>query len=259
MSLWPDYFWGIGSESKEEDKESYDQIFTTEELRLMYEVANGFFIGAGTRYYYYNVLKKESGSLTSKDIYGRDSAQGLGFSLNMLYDTRDDNVRPLKGTHIKFDALYNTSTFGFSEPYVKLSLDARQYIHIPQTRKHIDHVFAFNLIMEANFGKNIPFQELASLAGRTHSRGIIENRYLDYNMAVIQLEYRFYYKWLGFVVFGAFADVGEKFGEALHFSKITYGLGLRIKPFKNLPFTIRGDMGIHNLKPLFYIGVNEVF
>lgn len=256
---WPSWCWGIGGDTPQENKTHFDQIINTVDLRLAYDVGHGVFLGVGTRYYLYYILSKVPAEMHRTDILGQDMSVGIGPMLSLIYDTRNDNTRPLKGSLISFEAAYNAKLRDYSGHYGKLTMDVRHYFHIPQKRQHIDHVFALNLVASSTVGQGIPFQELPRMADRTFARGIVRDRFIDRHMMAFQAEYRFYWKWLGFAVFGCAGDVGSTMEEAWHFSKITYGLGLRLKPFNNLPFTIRGDMGFHKGKPEFYVGVNELF
>lgn len=256
---WPSWFWGIGSQTPDENKERYDQIISTADLRLTYDVTGGLFLGLGIRYYCYYILSKTEGLLTKSHIPGQNMALGVGPMFSLIYDTRNDNTRPLKGSLISFDALYNAPTGHYSDHYGKFTMDVRHYFHIPQKKQHIDHVFAVNLVASSTVGPEIPFQELPRMADRRYARGIVRDRFVDRHMMAFQAEYRFYWKWLGFAVFSCVGDVGATMEEAWHFNKITYGVGLRLKPFRTLPFTIRGDMGFHKGKPQFYVGINELF
>ncbi|MDE7149382.1 MAG: BamA/TamA family outer membrane protein [Bacteroidales bacterium] len=256
---WPGFFWGIGGKTPDENKEQYNQIIQTADLRLTYDVGHGVFLGLGTSYFFYDILSKKAGPLTETTIPGQDLAVGIGPMVSLIYDTRNDNTRPLKGSLISVDANYNAAIKSYSGHFGKLTMDVRHYFHIPQKKQHIDHVFALNLVASSTVGQGIPFQELPRMADRTYARGIIRDRFIDRHMMALQAEYRFYWKWLGFAVFGCAGDVGPTLEEAWHFNKITYGIGLRVKPFRNLPFTIRGDMGFYRGKPEFYVGINELF
>ncbi len=256
---WPGFFWGIGGKTPDENKEQYNQIIQTADLRLTYDVGHGVFLGLGTSYFFYYILSKKAGPLTETTIPGQDLAVGIGPMVSLIYDTRNDNTRPLKGSLISVDANYNAAVKSYSGHFGKLTMDVRHYFHIPQKKQHIDHVFALNLVASSTVGQGIPFQELPRMADRTYARGIIRDRFIDRHMMALQAEYRFYWKWLGFAVFSCAGDVGSTLEEAWHFNKITYGIGLRLKPFRNLPFTIRGDMGFYKGKPEFYVGINELF
>lgn len=256
---WPSWFWGIGGDTPDENKETYDELITTADLRLTYDVGHGVFLGVGGRYFFYYVLSATEGLLTETTVPGQDIAMGVGPMLSLIYDTRNDNTRPLKGALISFDALYNTPIRDFSGHYGKATMDVRYYFHIPQAKQKIDHVIAVNLVASSALGDDIPFQELPRMADKRYARGILKDRYIDQHMMAFQAEYRFYWKWLGFAVFGCVGDVGPTLAEAWSFGKWTYGVGLRLKPFTSLPFTIRGDMGFYQGKPQFYVGINELF
>lgn len=256
---WPSWFWGIGNDTPDGNKETYNELITTADLRLTYDVGHGVFLGLGGRYYFYYILSATEGLLTQTTVPGQDIAMGAGPMLSLIYDTRNDNTRPLKGALISFDALYNAPIRDFSGQYGKMTMDVRYYFHIPQPKQKIDHVIAVNLVASSTVGDDIPFQELPRMADKRYARGILKDRYIDQHMMAFQAEYRFYWKWLGFAVFGCVGDVGETLAEAWSCGKITYGVGLRLKPFTSLPFTIRGDMGFYKGKPQFYVGINELF
>ena len=255
---WPSWFWGIGGNTPDENKETYNELISTVDLRLTYDVGHGVFLGVGAHYYFYYVISKTEGLLTQTTIPGQDKALGIGPMLSLIYDTRNDNTRPFKGALISFDALYNMPIHNRSSHYGKATMDVRYYFHIPQPKQKIDHVIAVNLVGSSTLD-DIPFQELPRMADKHYARGILKDRYIDRHMMAFQAEYRFYWKWLGFAIFGCAGNVGATLAEAWNFDKITYGVGLRLKPFTSLPFTIRGDMGFYKGKPQFYVGINELF
>lgn len=256
---WPSWFWGIGGNTPDDNKETYNELISTVDLRLTYDVGHGVFLGVGAHYYFYYVISKTEGLLTQTTIPGQDKALGIGPMLSLIYDTRNDNTRPFKGALISFDALYNMPIHNRSSHYGKATMDVRYYFHIPQPKQKIDHVIAVNLVGSSTLDDDIPFQELPRMADKHYARGILKDRYIDRHMMAFQAEYRFYWKWLGFAIFGCAGNVGATLAEAWNFDKITYGVGLRLKPFTSLPFTIRGDMGFYKGKPQFYVGINELF
>lgn len=262
-AYWPNWFWGIGDHTPESNIEPYNQIINTVDLRVVYNVVHGLFLGVGGGYFLYDILSKSPAAGKASIIPDKKLALGAGPMFSMVYDTRNDNTRPLKGSLISFDAFYNAPVDVYSRAFGKFSLDVRHYFHFAQKKQNIDHVLALNFMAVSTMGNEIPFQELPGMAHRneTTARGLMLNRYIDRHMMIFQAEYRVYWKWLGAAVFGAVGDVGNTLKAATDFNKITYGGGLRVKPFSKLPFSLRADVGFFNSekKPRFYVGMNECF
>lgn len=257
---WPTAFWGIGKNTPDSSASFYTPVNTVFSFDINYYIFETFSVGAGMSYNYLDIIKTDKGGLLdNKGIYGEGITQGLGITANLNHDSRNNNTSPSKGNFSVLKVLYNTSTFGYSEPFVSINLDVRQYVSIPTKNKDFRHTFAFNLRTNIMFGNKIPFHRMSSISKPGYAVGILNGRYIDKHMVNIQAEYRFYYKWIGIVGFLGTSGIGSTAKETINMNLLNYGVGIRLKPFKKLPFLIRLDFGFSKGGSNMYININENF
>lgn len=175
------------------------------------------------------------------NLPGVHGAQSNYLSAALVYNSRDELVRPTKGWEmiIKYlsanDVLFNRGT-----DYQKLIFDV-SYIHPLVWRRQ---VIAIHGNTEVVFGddEDIPFFELSSLGGDDTMRGYFPQRFLGKGSALANVEYRlklvdFNFRKLWDVTIDgvAFGDVGRVYSGAHDFThhpfdhvRYSYGGGMRI-------------------------------
>jgi outer membrane protein assembly factor BamA len=175
------------------------------------------------------------------NLPGVHGAQSNYLSAALVYNSRDELVRPTKGWEmiIKYlsadHALFNRGT-----DYQKLIFDV-SYIHPLIWRRQ---VIAIHGNTEVMFGddEDIPFFELSSLGGDDTMRGYFPQRFLGKGSALFNVEYRlklvdFNFRKLWDVTIDGvgFGDVGRVYAGAHDFThhpfdhvRYSYGGGLRI-------------------------------
>jgi outer membrane protein assembly factor BamA len=172
---------------------------------------------------------------------GVHGAQSNYLSAALVYNSRDDLVRPTKGwemilKYLNADhALFNRDT-----DYQKLIFDV-SYIHPLVWRRQVIAVHANTEVVFAD-DEDIPFFELSSLGGDDTMRGYFPQRFLGKGSALINVEYRlklidfnFRKLWDVSIDGVGFGDAGRVYEGSNDFLKHTfdhirysYGGGLRL-------------------------------
>lgn len=259
----PFLYYGIGSNSKEEDQVelSYNQ-FLFEPL-LLKQVKKYLFLGGGLRYnsiyntYEYGELGDEGEKISRQDSLG---VSALGFELAISYDSRDNILNASKGYFIEYTLGTYDESWGSSHSFNLSKLNARTYRKV---WKHRPDVIAFEFYSRFSWG-NVPLLEYSTLGGHELLRGVSEGRYRDKHAIYFQTEYRWQtFERIGFVFFAGTGDVFNQFDQIKPDSfKANFGTGLRLKIVKAENLNIRFDYGFvtgnefdHNI----YLNIAEAF
>ncbi len=256
FKIFPNSFWGIGNNSREEDMESYNM--TSNEVRVSFLKRLPPSLNFGFEFIYDNhdvTETEEGGILESEDILGNDGAiiTGLGAIINL--DSRDNVASPTSGHFFQLNARFSSRNFGATEGFNKFITDLRTYI--PLAKRSI---LALQLYNENNFG-DVPFQAKAWFGGGERGRGYFRGRFIDNHQIVAQAEYRlrFHPRWIaaGFVLAGEVAEDPDDYIDNL---KTAMGGGIRFKFVKDQDIFLRLDIGIgEDGNSGFYFGINEAF
>ena len=217
-------------------------------------------------------------------LLARDAAQGKIFGLTggwvslvqgaLIYDTRDFEPDPTRGTYLEAADEFSGPVIGSQFAFNKVFVQARHYRKLPVGRRT---VLAGRVAAGSIFGSEAPFFEfqdqwspdgsINALGGRQSLRGYRANRFLARSLAFANLELRVRVAdvKLGRQSFGfglaPFADAGtvadrwqDLPSQPLKFS---YGAGARIA--WNLSTMIFADYGLSTEDRLFYFGLGQVF
>jgi hypothetical protein len=172
---------------------------------------------------------------------GVHGAQSNYLSLALVYNSRDELVRPTEGWEVIFKYLNaDHALFNRDTDYQKLIFDV-SFIQPLVWRRQ---VIALHLNTEVMFGddEDIPFFELSSLGGDDTMRGYFPQRFLGKGSAHFNAEYRlklvdfnFFKLWDVTIDGVGFGDVGRVYEGSEDFLKHTfdhirysYGGGVRI-------------------------------
>ena len=193
---------------------------------------------------------------THTDIAGRAGGFYKAIGTELLYDTRDNIYSAKKGMMIDVVYLYwNKLLFGDAD-FHRIFIDAMKFETITKW-----YVLAFDLNLQMNNGKSVPFMEQSQLGGATIMRGLYEGRYRDKFLANICVENRFHlYKRFGAVAFG---NIGEVNNEIDHFNfaylRWTVGGGLRYLLNSKERINVRFDFAFGPNTHGSYLTVGEAF
>ena len=256
-SDFPDYFYGIGRDTAEENEELYTSRFwkwSVEALKQVYRDLNVGFV------YYLDWTKltdvDEAPMLAAGDISGSGGGTVSGLGCFMTYDSRNSIFFPTKGSFHQFSATAFGRAAGGDFTFNRYYLDLRKYLPLAKA-----HTLALQSRMLFQTG-DPPFWRLGQLGGEESMRGYYLGRYRDKNMIALQAEYRWLpvFWRLGLAAFVGVGDVAEKVGQFdLGNLKYSYGLGVRFIFDQKQILNIRLDFGFGNGTSGFYFTAAEAF
>ena len=124
--------------------------------------------------------------------YGpQSSSTSTGFTLNALYDTRDNSINPYNGFYAMATYRDNLEFMGSNSNWESLIMDVRKYFKFPAGSRNILAFWSYDwLILK---GKP-PYLDLPSTNWDTYSstgRGYIQGRFRGDEMVDFESEYRF--------------------------------------------------------------------
>ena len=264
FSKFPIAYFGIGSETVDENQIdiSFDNVLI--EPLFLRRVAPNFFIGGGWRYNSFKKLKLLEMELDTEGVeLFQDSLTSIssGLEVAVTLDSRDNVLNAKKGVFAEFThGIYNES-FGSSSRFMLTKLNFRKYWTLSARRPN--DVLAIELYTRMSWG-DTPILDLSSLGGPELLRGFREGRFRDHYAFFGQAEYRWQaLERIGFVFFGGVGDVTNDLSNLkLDNVKYSLGTGLRLKIVKSENLNIRIDYALgsgnvtdHN----FYLGIAESF
>jgi len=131
------------------------------------------------QYYFINA---DSVRIQSLPVDGVRS--GLGFQL--LYDTRDHVLNPLKGSLVELSNNYYHRFLGSDYRFTTVTLHARQYINTIRNQ-----TLALRSMGAMKFTKDeIPMRALSRVGGNKFIRGYFQGTFQDYHLTAFEVEYR---------------------------------------------------------------------
>jgi outer membrane protein assembly factor BamA len=264
---YPQSTYGLGSNSniKDEDpmKYSYFKFYQT----ALRHINGNLYAGVGFIFdTHWSISDKGdiNGTLPDYARYGKSSrtiASGLTF--NMLFDSRDNAINPLKGGYAALQYRDNVKFLGSSTPWRSLIIDVRKYFRFPANSENVLALWSYNwLILNGRPG----YLELPSTQWDGNSatgRGYIQGRFRGAQMVYLEGEYRFRITRNGLLGGVVFLN-GESFsaapGTSMQSIQPGYGPGLRLKLNKtsNTNITVDYGFGSQGSNGLF-IDVGEAF
>lgn len=258
LQVYPNSFWGIGSDTPDSNEEIYNQTSHSLQVAFLKRLPPSLSFGFQFTFKNHEVTETEQdGLLDTQNIIGsrRTVVSGLGAVFN--FDTRDNTGSPNIGFYYQAKAMFSSELLGATTDFNKFTLDLRQYVPVGDRS-----LMAFQIYGESNFG-DVPFQELASYGGGSRARGYFLGRFLDKKMYTTQMEYRWRYKprWT-FNAFALVGEVSEEFGDFFSIDNLkpSLGIGARYKIFKDKDTWLRFDIGNGiDGNSGFYFGINEAF
>lgn len=227
-----------------------------------------------------NTVKAPNG----KSLLERDFEQNKIFGLKggwvsiiqtaLIYDTRDFEPDPTKGTYFEAANEYSSNVIGSQFNFDKLFFQGRMYRKLSFGKRT---VFAARAAAGTIFGNEAPFFEfqdqwspdgsINGLGGKQSLRGYRQNRFLARTVAFANAELRVRIADLkvgrqnfGFGI-APFADAGtvrDRWQE-LNFSNIKFSYGAGARVAWNLSTILFFDYGISKEDRLFYFGIGQIF
>jgi hypothetical protein len=253
----PDSFYGIGNDTKDEDREKYSYDYYSIKALFMRRIGEHTFAGFDLLHeneYNFSYDDPE-GSLALNQVEGARGGIGSAVGSVITFDSRDNVVNAFKGQYAQFSAYFFLPELASDFDFVFLDAVYNTYHELSP-----GHVLATNAVAQFNFG-GVPFLDQAKVGNDDLLRGYARNRFRDDHFVAGQAEYRFpLYKRLGAVAFAGIGDVFSRPDDlSLDLLKYSYGGGLRFTINKKERLNIRFDYGFGRDENAFYIMVTEAF
>jgi outer membrane protein assembly factor BamA len=190
-----------------------------------------------------------------------------GIVLSVLYDSRDNSIRPVKGIYAVFAPRFNFDFLGSSKNSVQLHTEFRTYLGL--SAKNPAHLIAFWYQGDLLLGGKTGYLNLPSIGWDTYGRtgrGYVQGRIRGVNFLYGEAEYRFpisrYTRILSGVAFVNVSTANDDLKDVRIFQYLApaFGAGLRVmlnkRSLSNL--TIDFGVGTNGSKGVF-INVSETF
>jgi hypothetical protein len=264
---YPQSSYGLGSNSNIKNADPMDYSYFKFYQTALRHITGDLYAGLGFIFNtHWNISDKGdiNGTLPDYALYGKAShtiASGLTF--NLLLDSRDNTINPLKGGYAALQYRDNYEFLGSSTPWRSIIVDLRKYFRFPENSDNVLAFWSYNwLILSGRPG----YLDLPSTQWDGNSatgRGYIQGRFRGAQMIYLESEYRFKITKNGLLGGVVFLN-GESFsaapGTSLQRIQPGYGPGLRLKLNKtsNTNITIDYGFGRQGSNGLF-IDVGEAF
>jgi outer membrane protein assembly factor BamA len=264
---YPSYTYGLGGYTSTAN--GYIINFSTLHFHqaVLRELAEDMYAGVGYNLdYFWNIyeINPPGNIITDFETYGFGRTEfASGFTLNFLYDTRQNSINPQKGNFVNVIYRPNLTIFGNTANWRSLIVDLRKYIRFPARSNNILAFWSYEWLTVD--GKP-PYLMLPNTGGDPYSntgRGYIQGRFRGANMAYLEAEYRFGLTrngLLGGVVFGNAQSFTEQASNNFETVAPGWGAGLRLKfnKFSNTNVALDYGFGLHGSGGLF-VNIGEVF
>jgi outer membrane protein assembly factor BamA len=240
-------------------------------------ILKNFFAGIGIHYdHFYNISDQ---ALTEGDTshsyqyqYSKDHGfdpkkyTAMGVSMNLLYDSRDNQVNAYKGIYANVNYRLNYTALGSSKNSTMLLTEFRSFIPLDGASQR--NILAFWIYGSFVTSGEVPYLMLPALGydqRQRSGRGYTFGRFRGEELLYGESEYRFPISRqtgiLGGVLFvNCTTTTDKKNGvELMDYLRPGWGGGLRIMMDKKSRTRIEVDAGVVNRSVGFYFGAQETF
>jgi len=179
----------------------------------------------------------------------------------VLYDSRKNQINPVKGNFLNLTLRQNLQEFGSSKEWASMLIDARKYINFPRGSKNTLALWSFNWLTIAGNPNYLLLPSTGWDDQYNTGRGYIQSRFRGKQMVYFESEYRFNISsngLLGAVVFG---NVQSFNGNIRKYDNYLpgYGAGIRIKLNKHSGANLCLDYGFGNGSQGLFVNLGEIF
>ena len=251
-------YYGTGSGTSDLGVEDYEMFYWGAKIQFQAKPKVLNVTRAGVLYEFHSddvTDKQQNPFLLQDQVAGSEGGTLSGPGFTAVVDSRDHLFFPNRGGKYTFEYMLYTHSLGSDFNYNIATLDLRQYRSFSP-----DHVLALQAYAQWA-GGDVPFYRLPALGGQNRMRGYFYGRYVDQCYLTGQAEYRqYFWKRLGFVVFGAFGNVANAFKDlSFKDTNISAGAGLRLIFNEAEKVNLRVDLGFGSESNGVYFGLEEAF
>lgn len=260
-SNFPFNFYGIGNDTRSEDKD----LLTQKRFHLIAgaekAVFTHVFLGWNLDYEDYAFKNaKPEGFFSETDFPGKQGGGSLFYGPSLIFDNRNTNTYTLNGLYVNLNGglVSNIYRTNYNGGYV--NFDFRQFNSLSKKL-----VLAFNGSYQLTTGSNTPFYLLQTLGNDQLMRGYYGGRYRDKYIIALQSELR--YRMSDRFAIVGFGGTGTVYHTDFNVNELkpNYGGGLRYFFDVEKGISIRADYGFGE-KPAgekrqsgFYLSLGEAF
>jgi outer membrane protein assembly factor BamA len=242
---------------------------------VSFEVSDHFYLGGGVNIdWYSSIVDKDldvaNGQLTYhynyNKKYGYDPSEYFvnGFSLNLVYDSRDNQVNAKKGWFANVNYRINPEIFNYQDHSNVLYTEFRKFIPLSKNEKFILAFWAYGQFVTKG---TVPYLNLPALGWDQRSRsgeGYTQGLFRGFNLAYFSTEFRFPItcnQVLGGTVFANFTSTDNRDQDIRLFDYIqpAAGIGLRILIDKASRTNLVVDYAKGRDSKGFYLNAGETF
>lgn len=202
------------------------------------------------------------------DLHGFSTKNYMvsGFSLNVLYDTRDNQISPYRGMYANINYRINPTFLGSDVHSSSLWLEYRTYLGL--SKKTERHILGFWVFGNFELNGKLPYLTLPALGEDQRARsgrGYTNGRYRGDKIVYGEVEWRFPIspctKILGGVVFVNAVTTSNPNTDIQLFEYIqpAVGFGIRVMVNKHFRTNINLDFAIGRNTKGFYFSGQETF
>jgi outer membrane protein assembly factor BamA len=243
---------------------------------VSWEVGEHFYVGGGINIDWYGTIKdKELDVANGKYTYHYNYSQKYGFddkeyflnglSLNLVYDSRDNQVNAKKGWFANVNYRINPALFNDQRASSVLYTEYRNFI--PLTQKNDKYILALWAYGQFVMGGKVPYLNLPAIGWDQRSRsgeGYTQGLFRGFNMVYLSAEFRFPItcnQLIGGTVFTNFTTAGNSDEDVHLFQYIqpAVGVGLRILIDKATRTNLIVDLAKGRHSDGFYLNAGETF
>lgn len=264
---YPQASFGLGTNSWIGNVDSMDYNYIRFYEIVLRQITRYFFAGAGYIVdWHYHITNENTQAPVPSDYerYGAErTTVSTGFTLNALYDTRDNSINPYHGFYANGTYRNNLAFLGSTRDWQSLILDIRKYFNFPKGSRNILAIWNYDWLV---LNGKPPYLDLPATNWDTYSstgRGYIQGRFRGDEMVDLESEYRFPLVANGFLGAVIFIN-GETFSglnsHRLQSVQPGWGAGLRVKLNKTSRTNVDidygfGEQGSNGL----FVNIGELF
>ena len=203
---------------------------------------------------------------STKNTFSTKDYMLSGLSLNVVYDTRDNQISPYKGIYANINYRINPSFLGSDENSTSLWMEFRTYLSL--SKKTARNIIGFWAFGNFNLTGTLPYLTLPALGDDQRARsgrGYTNGRFRGKNLVYGEVEWRFPItpcsKILGGVVFvnAVTADNPNLNVGLFEYIQPAVGFGVRVMVNKHFRTNINLDFAIGRKTSGFYFSGQETF
>jgi hypothetical protein len=235
--------------------------------KIVRSFSKNWMLGVGLYYdQFWNITVLDPTTKRISNLIQRElgtTETSIGPIVNVMYDSRTNQINPDKGTFLNIVLRDNFKKIGSDNDWQSLLIDTRKFISFPRGSKNVLALWSLEWL---TLGGNIPYLIMPSTGWDDQyntGRGYIQSRFRGRSMSYFESEYRFAISRNGLFGGVVFANV-QSFSGELSKTYTTllpgYGAGIRLKINKHSRTNICIDYGIgKNGTGGFYVNLGEVF